>query len=142
MERQKTLDKYAISSSFILCVSSLEERKNLLILIRAMVNIKKDIKLVIVGRGSKKYKSKILLLANKLNISSQISILENVATADLSAIYQSATIFCFPSFYEGFGIPILEAMSSRVPVVLSSASCFREIAGEAGLYFAVNDAQQ
>jgi glycosyltransferase involved in cell wall biosynthesis len=61
--------------------------------------------------------------------------------AQMNSLYRNALCFVFPSLYEGFGIPILEAFSNGCPVCLSNASCFPEVAGDAALYFAPHDAQ-
>ena len=61
--------------------------------------------------------------------------------AQMASLYRHALCFVFPSLYEGFGIPILEAFSNNCPVCLSNASCFPEVAGDAALYFAPHDAQ-
>lgn len=65
----------------------------------------------------------------------------NVSDEELAYIYSKAEMFVFPSLYEGFGIPIVEAMSCNCPVVLSNASCFPEIAGDAAVYFDPNKSE-
>ena len=65
----------------------------------------------------------------------------NVTAAELPEAYNRAEFFIFPSLYEGFGIPILEAFASKVPVLLANASCFQEVAGDAALYFDVDNTE-
>jgi glycosyltransferase involved in cell wall biosynthesis len=65
---------------------------------------------------------------------SRIHILNSVPTADLPAIFRQASVFCYPSFYEGFGIPIIEALSSGIPVIAATGSCLEEAGGADSIY--------
>jgi glycosyltransferase involved in cell wall biosynthesis len=78
-------------------------------------------------------------LINSLNLSSRI-LQQNFKDAELKSYYENARCFVFPSIYEGFGIPILEAMKAGCPIILTNNSCFPEIAGDAGIYFELDDA--
>ncbi|OMP77089.1 glycosyltransferase family 1 protein [[Flexibacter] sp. ATCC 35208] len=132
------LEKYNFPKEYFLYVGSLIERKNLLGILQAMVQLKGklDIPLVVVGGGSS-YKKKVMdfIAANGLQ-KSVILVNDTVKFAynDLPALYQGAKALIYPSFFEGFGIPILEAMWCRTPVITSSGSCFGETAGDAALY--------
>ena len=96
-----------------------------------LLNKEKDIKLVCVGPPFNKEEMANL---SRLGISNQ-SIAINVGEHTLNSLYADALVFVYPSLYEGFGMPILEAFANNCPVCLSNTSCFPEIAGNAGIYF-------
>lgn len=135
--------KYFLPYNYILYVGSLIERKNALNIVRALALTQKvnDLPLVIVGSG-RSYKKKIIELARKLKVLRKIIFLSNVPTEDLPLIYGGAMVFAYPSFFEGWGIPIIEAQMSKVPVVTSTGSCFSESGGEAAFYVDPNDHEQ
>ena len=93
--------------------------------------------LVLIGNG-KKYLDECRSLIEKLNIGSRVRILQNVSFSELPLYYQGAELFCFPSHFEGFGIPIVEALFSNVPVITSRGSCFPESAGPYSKYIDSN----
>ena len=127
------VQKYNLPGKYILSVGALEPRKNLLNLLKAHALGNTGIPLVVVGRETR-YAATLKHEAQKLGIAHQVHWLHQVSNEDLPALYQSALIFVFPSVYEGFGIPILEALCSKVPVITSSGSCFNETGGEAAMY--------
>jgi len=96
-----------------------------------LLNREKDIKLVCVGSPFDKEEMEVL---SKSGISNQ-AVAINVDDSSLNGLYSGALAFVFPSLYEGFGMPILEAFANDCPVCLSDTSCFPEIAGDAGVYF-------
>jgi glycosyltransferase involved in cell wall biosynthesis len=111
-------------------VATLEPRKNLKRIIEAFNLLKeKDLKLVIVGKSG--WGQEI----NKLNLNEKANIIFTgfADREDLSSLYSGAKCFVFPSLYEGFGLPILEAMKCGCPVVTSNLSSMPEVAGEAGI---------
>ncbi len=120
---------------YILAVGNITARKNYETLIRAFEKLRKqvsDIRLVICGKpgwGSEN----ILELARSTPSASMIEIREHVNDAELSALYTNATVFAMPSLYEGFGLPVLEAMAFGVPVVSSNSSSLPELVGDAGI---------
>jgi len=128
-------EKYQLPENFILNVGALEERKNQINLLKAFHHIKDktDWNLVLVGKG-KDYKKLLLDYIHKFHLEKRVKILEDVPFSDLPAIYQSAGLFVFPSYFEGFGIPIIESMFSKVPVIVSKGSCFPETAGPDSLF--------
>jgi glycosyltransferase involved in cell wall biosynthesis len=135
-------DKYRLPADFILNVGTIEPRKNTLQIIKAMIiNKKIDIPLVIVGRATK-YKNEIINLARKEGLDKQIIFLHNVPTDDLPKIYQMAKVFVYPSIFEGFGIPIVEALHSKVPVISSKGSCFIEAGGNSSIYVDPTDPEE
>lgn len=121
--------KYCLPKNYILYVGTIEERKNLHRLIEAIKIAKIDMQLVVVGRKTKYYFIKVQPLIEKYKMQKQIIHIENVDNTTLPGIYQGASIFVYPSLFEGFGIPILEAQASGTPVLTSKGSCFFEAGG-------------
>ncbi len=125
--------KYNLPGEFILNVGTIEERKNLLQLLRALNETKSQIPLVVVGHKRKDYFRKIEAHIERNRIKN-IYFLQNVPTIDLPLIYQSAKLFVYPSSFEGFGIPVLEAMQSGIPVIAGKGHCLEETGGPDSLY--------
>ncbi|NDV47865.1 glycosyltransferase family 1 protein [Paludibacter sp. 221] len=126
-------EKYALPSQFLLNVGAIEKRKNLETVIRALSAGKIEIPLVVIGNKGKYY-FEIKSIIEKLNLQNQVIFLHGVPTADLPAIYKMAQLFIYPSRFEGFGIPILEALCTGTPVLTSYGSCFEETGGDAAMY--------
>jgi len=120
---------------YILSVGAFEERKNQKGAIKAFNLIKNefDVDLVLVGTG-KKYLKEVKELINQYQLNDRVKILNHFPFHSLPLIYQAAEVFFFPSFFEGFGIPIIEALFSQTPVVTSIGSCFPESAGPNSLF--------
>lgn len=135
----KILRHYNIPNNFILYVGSIIKRKNLLGLVKAINKIKDqiDIPLVVIGKG-KKYEQEIktYISENKLE---KLVIFSQVAYLDLPAIYQRASVFIYPSVYEGFGIPIIESLWSKTPVITTNTSSLPEAAGNSSYFCNTND---
>ncbi len=137
----KTKRKYEISGDYILFVGALEAKKNVLKLIGsyelAEKNLKKPFKLVIVGKYDAEKPTQYPRVDPAL---SRIRCKENVVFTgfaeekDLPVLYNGASVLVFPSIYEGFGLPALEAMACGTPVIVSNRSALPEIAGDAGIY--------
>ncbi|MGY3054421.1 glycosyltransferase involved in cell wall biosynthesis [Pedobacter sp. UYEF25] len=125
--------KYNLPTRYLLIVGTIEERKNLLVLVKALSRVKEAINLVVVGKQTS-YKKYVLAEIKNLNLQSRILFLENVSFVDLPGIYQSATAFVYPSNYEGFGIPIIEALYSKLPIIAATGSCLEEAGGPTSLY--------
>lgn len=128
--------KYNIRKPYFFTVGSLEPRKNLanaLIAYKALLEIGKyDYQFVI--SGGKGWKNELLYqLLQKLNLDDYLVFTGYVPEEDLPALYQGAEAFVYPSFYEGFGLPVLEAMSSGTPVITSNTSSLPEVAGDAAI---------
>ncbi len=136
--------KYALPERFVLFVGTLEPRKNLLTLFAAVEKLAAaglPHKLVLVGAtGWKSAREQDRL--NDLKARGLAAHLGYVVDADLPAIYSCADAFAFPSWYEGFGIPPLEAMACGVPVVTSNTSSLPEVCGDAAEYFDPNSAEE
>lgn len=131
---QETKSKFNLPKHYLLYVGTIEERKNLHRLIEAIYLERIDIPLVIIGRKTKYYFEKVLPLIQKYQLEKQIVEIENIENTELPAIYQGAMVFIYPSIYEGFGIPLLEALASGTPVLTSKGGCFSEAAGPYSAY--------
>jgi glycosyltransferase involved in cell wall biosynthesis len=136
---EQTLGKYNLKGkNFFLFVGTIQPRKNLARLIEAFAIVKqlytipKDFKLVLVGDSGWK-NSDIYKLPEKMSISSSVKFLGRVNDRELGALYSSAEGFIFPSLFEGFGLPILEAFHFGCPVITSNISSLPEVAGDAAL---------
>lgn len=126
---EKVSKKYHLPKEYMLYVGSVTERKNLLGILQAMKLLPKDMELplVIVG-GGKQYLLEVKKFIAKERLEKYIHFI-SPDNEDLPFIYQKANIFIYPSFYEGFGIPIIEALFSRTPVITSHCSSMPEAAG-------------
>ena len=137
------LDKYDLPGRYILSLSTLEPRKNLPLLIRAYQRLVMedhcDIPLVLAGR--KGWKMDGLLSGVPETVKNQIHFTGFVDEEDLPALYANAELFVFPSMYEGFGIPPLEALACGTRVLSSDAASLPEVLGDAVDYFSSNNAQ-
>ena len=140
-DKNFVLKKYNLPANYMLSVGAIERRKNHQLILRAMAKGKINCPLVILGRPTE-YLSELKRLISDLKLEKQVIFLKNIPLLDLSMIYQNATLFLYPSVYEGFGIPIVEAMMSKVPVITSKGSCFRETGGDAACYVDANDEQE
>lgn len=133
--------EYQLPSEYMLIVCAIERRKNHELILKAMRNPKIELPLVIVGRGEE-YKKELIEMAEKWKIGKRLIFLEAVKTEVLPAIYKLATLFVYPSLFEGFGIPILEALTTGTPVITSKGSCFKETGGEAALYVSCDEEEE
>jgi glycosyltransferase involved in cell wall biosynthesis len=134
-ETSKIKSKYNINFPFILYVGTLEPRKNIPNLLNAFYKIKKQgiaHKLVIAGGKGWKYKE-IFETIEKLNLQNDVIFTGYVPDEDLPGLYNAADLFVYPSLYEGFGLPPLEAMQCGTPVITSNTSSLPEVVGDAGI---------
>jgi len=125
--------KYSLPKEFVLYVGTLEKRKNAGLIIKALSRVKNKIPVVFVGRATK-YVKELDDLVNRFGVRDYVRFINNASFVDLPAIYQSASLFVYPSVFEGFGIPIVEAIASGVPVITSNGSCFSEAGGPDCIY--------
>lgn len=137
-KKNEILKRYNISPHYILYVGSIEERKNLMLIVRALRQLNKDIHLVVIGKQTP-YTDVVETYIKENNMEHQVSIFSNVPFDDLPGFYQMADLFIYPSFFEGFGIPIIEALHSNVPVIAATGSCLEEAGGPDSLYVNPND---
>ena len=140
-EQMETVrSRYGLSERFILSVGSIEERKNILLAVEALHHLPQNVYLVAVGRQTG-YSQKVLKIAEERGLAGRVHFLHGVPDADLQALYQMAEVFVYPSRYEGFGIPIIEAIHSGLPVVAATGSCLEEAGGPDCLYVDPDDAE-
>jgi glycosyltransferase involved in cell wall biosynthesis len=125
--------RYNLPDRYLLYLGTIEERKNLLGIVKAMHVKNISIPLVVIGRKVDGYFQKVLnyISVNKI---SNVIFTERISSQDLPGIYQNAECFIYPSFFEGFGIPLLEALVSKIPVITSRRGCFAEAAGPGSIY--------
>jgi glycosyltransferase involved in cell wall biosynthesis len=131
--------KYQLPEKYILNVGTIEPRKNLLLIVQALSNVQHDFKLVVVGKRQA-YAKQVTAEIERLGLSDRVIFLKDIPFSDLPAIYQLASVFAYPSFYEGFGIPIIEALYGGIPVVAATGSCLEEAGGPDSLYVAPHNA--
>lgn len=125
--------KNHLPSRYILNVGTVETRKNLLTLIKALPQVHPDYQLVVVGKRTA-YADLVYQEIERLGLKDRVLFLQNVPFDELPSIYQMADAFVYPSLYEGFGIPIIEALYSGIPVIAATGSCLEEAGGEDSLY--------
>ncbi len=125
--------KEKLKSPFLLYVGTIEERKNLLFLLKAIKKLK-NIKLICIGKKGKYY-NKIIKYIDDNKLYDKISFLNISDSKTLASIYKLSRGLIFPSIDEGFGIPIIEAMFSKIPVLTSNKAIFKEIGGNESYYF-------
>ncbi len=119
-----------LPSEYMLYVGSVIERKNLLRIIEAMTMLAPDfqIPLVVVGNGGAYFQQVKAKIAAS-GLSNRVILIDKIIYEQLPALYRGASVFIYPSEYEGFGIPVIEALFSKVPVITSNVSCLPEAAG-------------
>ena len=138
-QNYKTSNLNSKLGRYVLSVGSIEPRKNTMLALKALHHLPDDISLVLVGRHTA-YTDKLIQYAMANDLEHRLHILHGVPDTDLPALYAGAECFVYPSVYEGFGIPIIEAISCGLPVVACTGSCLEEAGGSDSLYVAPNDA--
>ena len=127
--------KFGITKPYLLFVGTLQPRKNVAKLIEAFSQLKnKEIELVIVGKKGWLWEE-IFAAPEKFGVMERVKFLDFVENEDLPSLYKNALCFVLPSLYEGFGLPVLEAMKFGCPTVISDTSSLPEVGGDAALYF-------
>jgi len=147
LDNQETLKQYHIADNFLLYVGNAYPHKNLEFLLRVFVKLlvrKPDLRLVLIGKEDYFYNrvkdyARTLNIWQKENANSSVIFPGYVSDAQLEILYQEARVYIFPSLYEGFGLPPLEAMARSCPVLSSNRASLPEILGEAALYFDPED---
>lgn len=140
-QKQDVRARYSLPKRYVLFVGTIEERKNALLAAQALPYLSDDIHLVLVGRQTA-YAKTITSFARQNGLANRIHMLSGVPTSDLYAIYQQAECFVYPSRYEGFGIPIIEAIQSRLPVIACTGSCLEEAGGPDNVYVDPDEPQE
>jgi glycosyltransferase involved in cell wall biosynthesis len=130
-DKRIVIQKYNLPSNFILNVGTIEERKNAFTIVKAIKNI--DTHLVLIGKETDYSNSiKEYIAENKLEY--KVTFLKGITSEELAIIYQLALVFVYPSVFEGFGIPIIEALFSKTPVITTNSGVFPEAGGPNSIY--------
>lgn len=137
--KKEVKQKYQLPERYILYVGSIEARKNLLLVAKALKHLQDPISVIAIGRRTP-YAKQVEDYLQENRLESRMKLLSNIPFRELPAFYQMATVFVYPSFFEGFGIPLLEALNSGVPVIGATGSCLEEAGGPSSLYVDPDDA--
>lgn len=137
-ELERLRKRYSLPETLILYVGSYKPHKNVSNLLNAYARLSLEIPLVLSGKGNKD----LLALSKALKVDKKIIFIGDIKESDLPAIYNCATLFVFPSFYEGFGLPPLEAMSCGCPVICSNTSSLPEVVGDAAIMVNPHDTKE
>ncbi|WP_316832233.1 glycosyltransferase family 1 protein [Pedobacter aquatilis] len=132
---------YKLPERYILNVGTIEARKNLKLLVQALKNVDEAYKLVVIGKQTAYFKT-VEKEIQQLGLNGRIIFLQNIPFSDLPGIYQLAKLFVYPSFYEGFGIPIIEALYSGIPTIAATGSCLEEAGGPDSIYISPDNADE
>lgn len=130
-ETAEVIEKFNLPKEFILNVGTLEERKNALTIVKAIQNI--DTTLVLIGKETD-YSNKIRVYIKENNLAEKVIFLKGLSSQELAIVYQLASVFVYPSIFEGFGIPIIEALFSKTPVITTNSGVFPEAGGPHSIY--------
>lgn len=131
--KKEVRQKYELPERYILYVGSIEPRKNLLLVAKALKHLQEPISVIAIGKRTP-YTLQVDSFLKDNQLESQMTLLSNIPFRELPAFYQMATTFVYPSFFEGFGIPLLEALNSGVPAIGATGSCLEEAGGPYSLY--------
>lgn len=123
---------------YVVQVGTVERRKNLELTVRAMAALPPEIKLVAIGRDNS-YMKRVQAIARKEGVADRVIFMGAVPFADLPGVYQAAEAIAYPSRYEGFGLPVIEGILSRRPVIAATGSCLEEAGGEGAIYVNPDD---
>ena len=132
-------DRYDLPDRYVLSVGTIEERKNALLAVEALHYLPDDVSLVLVGRATD-YSERVQQYIDRERLYSRVVMLHDVGNDDMPALYAMADVFVYPSRYEGFGIPVIEAIRMGLPVVACTGSCLEEAGGPDCLYVSPDDA--
>lgn len=137
---QTLQERYGLNRHYVLAVGTIQPRKNLGTLANAMADVVKqhDVDLVIAGRKGWMYEE-VARLLKAANLGDHLKVLDYIPAEDLPALYRNAEIFVQPSRFEGFGMPVLEAMACGTPVIAARGSSLEEIGGNATVLFNHDD---
>ncbi len=138
MMLMKVRVKYQLPERFLLNVGTIEKRKNAMLIIKALKNTNENIPLVIIGRETS-YVEELKEYLKIHNLEHRVIFLHKITFDELPIIYNLATLFIYPSRFEGFGIPIIEALQCGIPVIAAKGSCLEEAGGHACIYVDPDD---
>ena len=136
--KRQAIAKYMLPKRYIIHVGTIEQRKNILQAVEALPQVPSDVHLVVVGKSTP-YADKVKAYVAAHGLEQRVHFFHGVSSEDLPALYQLAEACVYPSVYEGFGIPVIEAIQSGLPVVACSGSCLEEAGGPDSLYVAPGD---
>jgi glycosyltransferase involved in cell wall biosynthesis len=133
---EKVKSKFSIKKEFLLFVGAIEERKNIITLVKAVEELKKYLNLQLVLAGKPGYGYSIVeKYLQEHRLQQDVIVTGYISEEEKIALYDSSKVFIFPSLYEGFGTPLLEAMARGVPVIASKIPTTEEIAGDNVIYY-------
>ena len=140
-DRLRVSQRYGLPERYILYVGSIEERKNLMMLARAMKLMNdREVEVIAVGRMTA-YVNRVARFVEENGLNGRFHMIQGVPQEDLPALYQMAQVFVYPSRFEGFGIPLLEALCSGTPAIGCTGSCLEEAGGPDSFYVHPDDAE-
>jgi glycosyltransferase involved in cell wall biosynthesis len=143
--REEVRNRHGVEGPFILFVSTIEPRKNVPTLLRAVWQLlecyKEDVRLVLAGGKGWLFQDAFAVV-EELNLDSRVHFVGRVSSEDLLNLYNAAEMLAHPAFYEGFGLPPLEAMACGLPVVVANVASLPEVVGDAGLLIDPHDADE
>jgi glycosyltransferase involved in cell wall biosynthesis len=131
------VSKYKLPEKYILSVGTIEPRKNLMTVVKAIADLP-EVHIAIVGRETS-YANQIRSFITQNNLSNRVHFIKGVNMPELASLYRKARAFVYASQFEGFGIPIIEALFSYTPVITSTGSCFSEAGGPHSIYLPFDD---
>ena len=140
-EKKELREQYGLPEHYLLNIGAFEPRKNQLLILKALKAGKIDMPLVMAGRSTGHLKT-LQLYVEQNGLQQQVKLLPDFPSYLLPALYQCATLFVFPSTSEGFGIPVVEALTSGVPVIAAKGSCLEESGGPGSVYVDPNSEEE
>ncbi|MFA6946783.1 MAG: glycosyltransferase family 1 protein, partial [Pedobacter sp.] len=140
-EKVRIRSAYNLPEQYLLNVGTIETRKNSLLAVKAIKELPSNVHLVIIGKDTP-YAEKVKEFVNNNKLANRVHFYKNVPFNDLPGIYQMAEVFLFPSEFEGFGIPVVEALSSGIPVIAARGSCLEEAGGTGSIYIDPRDSSE
>jgi glycosyltransferase involved in cell wall biosynthesis len=143
--QERVRERYGVDGPFILFVSTIEPRKNVSTLLRSVWQLgecyKEDVRLVMAGGKGWLFED-VFALMNELKLDDRVHLLGQVPNEDLLDLYNAAEMLAHPAFYEGFGLPPLEAMACGLPVIVSNVASLPEVVGDAALLIDPHDVDE
>lgn len=140
----EAIRRLGIPTPFVLAVGNLQPRKNLVRLVHAFADAKRSFELphrLVIAGQAKWRESDVLTAIRQVNLEQDVTFAGLVTDSDLAALYHAADCFVYPSLYEGFGLPVLEAMACGTPVITSNVTSIPEVAGDAAVLVDPADTQ-
>lgn len=138
-KKREVSEKYRLPVEYILYVGSIEGRKNLMLLAQSLQFLPEHVEVIAVGKHTP-YADQVNTFLRHNGLQQRMKLIHNVPFGDLPALYQMASVFVYPSFFEGFGIPLVEALNSGIPAIGATGSCLEEAGGPHSIYVDPTDA--